>query len=409
VSVEVRPLDGDDEFRAFLECDAISFGVALREAEVPLARAFVEPDRAMGAFEGGRLVGACANLSMEVTVPGPATVPCAGVTYVSVLPSHRRRGILTAMMGRLLDDAEQRGEPMAVLIASEGSIYGRFGFGAATQAATYELEKAHARFRDTQRADGALRVVGKEEAATILPAVHAANRAAVPGNCSRSEGWWGWHLRDAEEDRDGASPMYHVVHEPTGGGPPDGYVSWRVEQRWAPNADSVAIVVDHSASGPGVRLALLELVCHLDLVSTTRLRAFPVDDPLRWALVDPRRLLTASVHDMLWLRPLDVPRCLAARSYRVEDRVVLEVEDVFRPARGGRFALDTRDGVTCEPTGEPADLAIAAAVLGALYLGGVAAAVLADAVRLRPLRDGAVGRATRLFATDRAPYGDTDF
>src|SRR5579864_8748190 len=141
---DIRVLTTEEEFRAFLECDAVAFAGEVREDEVPLARAFCEPGLTMGAFDGDRLVGTCANLTMELTVPGPAVLPCAGVTWVAVLPSHRRRGILTAMMERLLDDTEGHREPAAALLASESAIYGRFGYGPATQAATYELDKSHA-------------------------------------------------------------------------------------------------------------------------------------------------------------------------------------------------------------------------------------------------------------------------
>ncbi len=348
---DIRLLATEEEFRAFLECDAISFAGEVREDEVPLARAFCEPGRTMAAFDGDRLVGTCANLTMELTVPGPAVLPCAGVTWVSVLPSHRRRGILTAMMERLLDDAEGHGEPAAVLLASEGAIYGRFGYGLATQAATYQIDKRHAVFARRLATDGSIRVLMPGEAGDVLPAIHDANRREVPGNCSRSAGWWGAHLHDAAEDRDGASRLYHAVHEPAGSGSPDGYVSWRIEHHWEANPDHVALVVDHSAVSDEVRLTLLEFVCRLDLVGSTRLQAFPVDEPLRWTLTDPRRLTTRSVHDVLWVRILDVGRCLTNRTYTTAERLVIDVDDPFRPACGGRHVLDTRDRRDVYPDG----------------------------------------------------------
>jgi predicted acetyltransferase len=408
MSVEIRTLASEDEFRSFLECDAICFAGEVREEAVPLARAFLEADRTMGAFAGGRLVGTCGNLTMELTVPGPASLACAGVTWVSVLPSHRRQGILTAMMARLLDDTEEHGEPMAVLLASESAIYGRFGYGPATQAATYEIDKDHATLALRPVTDGAIRVLLPGEASTTLPAIHETNRRLYAGGCRRSDGWWGERLADAEADRGGASRMYHAVHEPPEG-PPDGYLTWRVEERWDPNPANLATVTDYSGATDAVRLALVEFACQLDLVGRVRLQSFPVDEPLRWALAEPRQLVTRSVRDVLWVRILDVARCLSARSYGVADRVVIDVEDGFRPDCGGRFALDTRGGASCRRTDEPADLVMTTADLGALYLAGVSAATLEAGGRLRSLTAGAVGRAARLFATDRPPYGDTDF
>ena len=409
MDIEIRGLASEEEFRSFLECDAIGFGGEVREEEVPLMRAFLESDRTLAAFAGGRLVGACANLSMELTVPGPAQVACAGVTWVSVLPTHRRQGILTAMIERLLDDTQAHGEPLAALLASESAIYGRFGYGSATHAATYEIDKAHAALARRAVTDGTIRVLAPGEASAVLPAIHDANRRRHAGGVTRSAGWWGAYLFDPEANRQGASRMYHAVHEPAGGGAADGYITWRIEEHWETNPDNLAIVIDHSAGSDAVRLALLEFACSLDLVGRIRLCSFPVDEPLRWALTEPRRLTTRDVNDVLWVRILDVERCLMARAYDAAERLVIEVEDTFRPVCGGRFVLDTRAGAMCAPTDEAADLAVTMSDLGSLYLGGASAATLAAAGRLRPLSAGAIGRAARLFATERPPYSDTDF
>ena len=408
MSAEIRVVASEDEFRSFLEVDAVCFAGEVREEQVALAHAFLEADRTMGAFVGGRLVGTCANLTMEVTVPGPASLACAGVSWVSVLPSHRRQGILTAMMRRLLDDTVAHGEPLAVLLASESAIYGRFGYGQATQAATYEIDKAHAALAHRPETGGAIRVLMPDEASTTLPAIHEANRRLYAGGCRRWEGWWADRLFVDEADRGGASRMYHAVHEPVGGAP-DGYLTWRVEERWDKNPANLAAVIECSGATDAVRLALVEFACNLDLIGRVQLRSFPVDEPVRWALAEPRQLATRAVYDVLWVRMLDVERCLAARTYGVADRLVIDVEDGFRPECGGRFALDSRSGASCGRTDEPPDLSVTVSDLGALYLGGVSAATLAAAGRLRPLTPGVVGRATRLFATERAPYGDTEF
>jgi predicted acetyltransferase len=159
-----------------------------------------------------------------------------------------------------------------------------------------------------------------------------------------------------------------------------------------------------------VRLALLRFACELDLVGEARFPSQPVDEPLRWVLADPRRLVTTSTTDLLWLRLLDVPRCLSARRYEEADRLVIDVDDRFRPGAGGRFALDTMgDSAACVRTTEPPDLAVSASDLAALYLGGVSLRTLDAAGAVRELSPGAVGRASRMLMTDRPPYGDTDF
>ncbi len=406
----MRPVSTDEELRSFLECDAMGFSTEVAEEEIPLAKDFLELDRTMGVFEEGQVVGTSANLTMEVTVPGPFLLPCAGVTYVAVLPSHRRRGILTEMMCRLLNDAEAHEEPAAALLASESAIYGRFGFGPATFAATYSLSTAHARLVRPVRTPGTIRVLSPGQALGVLPAVHDDARRRHAGGCSRSPGWWNDHLADLASRRQGASRLFHAVHQPGGDALADGYVTWRVEPRWHPNPDHVALVLDVAAASSEVRLALLRFACELDLVGEVRFETQPVDEPFRWLLADPRRLVTTSTTDVLWLRLLDVPRCLTARAYGSADRLVMEVDDRFRPAAGGRFALDTTgDAPSCGRTAEPADLGLSASVLAALYLGGVGARTLALAGAVRELSPEAVARASRLFLTDRPPYGDTEF
>src|SRR4051812_7108099 len=88
-----------------------------------------EPDRSLAVFDGGSIVATAGALSFELTLPGLTSIPVAGVSYVGVLPTHRRRGLLRRMMRRQLDDVYRRGEALAVLTASESAIYGRFGYG----------------------------------------------------------------------------------------------------------------------------------------------------------------------------------------------------------------------------------------------------------------------------------------
>ena len=410
MDLQIRPVADDAEFRAFLEVDARAFATEVREDDLPYTEGFLERDRTAAAFLDGQLVGSSANLTMELTVPGGVVVPCAGVTYVGVSPTHRRRGLLTAMMGRLLDEAVDRDEPMAALFASESVIYGRFGFGAATQSATYSLAKAHARFSHPATTAGTIRLIDREGAAAVLAPVQDRVRRRVAGATSRSKGWWDRHIYDAPGWRHGGGPLFHAVHDPAGSHDPDAYITWRVETSWEIHGSHVVRVWEVQALDPTVRLALQQFVCSLDLIAEIRFEDHPVDEPLRWTLADPRRLMTTSVIDALWVRLLDIPRCLEARAYQPADRLVIAVDDRFRPAVGGTFALDTGGGrVRCTRTEAAPELSLDVADLGALYLGGVSAAVLAAAGRLRGHADGAVERAAALFATPTAPLTDTNF
>ena len=409
MDVEIRPIVAA-EFGDLARCGTYAFGHEMKADAKDRARAWLELDRTRAAFDRGRVVGASANVTSELTVPGPAVVPMAAVTWVSVLPTHRRRGLLTAMMRSLLDDARERGEPVAGLLASESVIYGRFGFGLATTSATYELDRRHAVFARPPDDPGRLRVVDVPEVEAIATDVFDRYRRTQPGEVHRKDSWWRGVFDDPEDDRDGASRRFWVVHEGAEGGH-DGYASYRYTERWDGNPEHTVEVGEAIAVDPATRLSLLRYCCELDLVGRIKLPYFPLAEPLRWGLADPRRLRATAVDDVLWVRVLDVPAALGARRYATGGRVVLELDDAFLPRNSGRYELAAGpDGAAeCRTTDAEADLALGAADLGAIYLGGVSLATLAAVGRVRERRPGALARAAAMFLADPPPYCDTDF
>jgi predicted acetyltransferase len=147
----------------------------------------------------------------------------------------------------------------------------------------------------------------------------------------------------------------------------------------------------------------------LDLAGTVRAGDRPVDEVLPWLLVDSRHARAGERFDVLWARPLDVPALLGARTYGVPGKLVVEVVDAAGFA-GGRFAVDGGPfGATCVPTTESADLTIGVSALGSVLLGGHPVRTLAAAGLVDEHKAGAVGRATRMFAGDRAPWCSTWF
>jgi predicted acetyltransferase len=218
------------------------------------------------------------------------------------------------------------------------------------------------------------------------------------------------YARDPEWTRQGASRHYDVVYE-TARGRVEGWVSYRVENRWpsglASNIINVRMLV---GLVPEAEAALWRYLFDMDLAGTIKLLGRPVDDPVRWRLADPRRLRTTEVGDHLWVRLLDVAGALAARRYAVDDALVLEVSDPVRPRNQGRFRLDGGpDGAACEPTSATPDLALGVADLGAAYLGGTSLASLARAERVAELTEGALLRADRMFASAPPPICTTHF
>lgn len=407
---ELRVPDPDD-LVAFMDPVWRAFGEpAPSEEEVDDERLLWEPERSLGAVDGAEWVGATGAFTFELTLPGGTTAAAAGVTMVGVAQTHRRRGLLTSLMAAQLDDVAERGDPFAILTASETSIYGRFGYGPATFRSAFELRTDRSQFRDPVDGPGRLQVARLAEAGDAMASAYERCRRQRAGTVDRRKEYWQLMQRDRSSRRDGASALFVVVHTDEGG-EPDGYATYRVKQRWPSGLpDHTAKVSDLYGADPGVEATLWRFLCDIDLVATVHADVRPLDDPLRWRLVEPRQLRTTDVTDWLWVRVLDVPAALAARRYATEDSLVLSVEDRFRPASGGRFGLETGpDGASCAPTAAGADLILGVEDLGAIVLGGVAPSLLARAGRIDEATPGALARADAVFLTRPAPFCGTMF
>lgn len=398
------------ELAATIDLTAVAFGVG--PAAPPDYRSVVdalaEPERTFAVEDGGAVVGTGAAFTFHVALPGGGALPMAGVSEVGVAPTHRRRGILRAIMAALVDQAIDRGEPVAGLTASEGAIYRRFGYGVATRMQSVAIDRPRSAELVEHAVAGRLRLVSEAEAATVLPAVWQHHWPRVPGEVDRTPGWWSAAAVDPEHERDGASARYIVVHEGAGG-EVDGFAAYRFKQDWS-GGDHEVHVEDLGAADDAVAGVLLRYVLDVDLATIVRWVAAPLDLPLRWRLADPRAVQVTGERDHLWLRPLDVARCLAARRYAGEGGLVVEVVDGERPELGGRFRLDAGAGeAEAARTGAEADLALAVPELGAVLLGGVTWGTLARAGLVEERRSGALARADALFRTERAPYCGTPF
>jgi predicted acetyltransferase len=411
------------ELQATIDLTALAFAVGPRATENYRRQAglVVEPDRVFVVDDGDVLAGTAASFSMAVALPGGGTLPLAGVAEVGVSPIYRRRGILRTLMEAVHDQAIDRGEPIAGLTASEGTIYRRFGYGVATRFQSLSIDRPGAAEMESPAADGAdpmaaggasrIRLLSDAEARPMLPAVWDRYWRLMPGEVARPAGWWDMLALDPEEDRDGASARFVAVHDDATG-VPDGFVTYRIKQGWGsgrplPHELSVESIV---GVDDGIVAALLRFVLGVDLVGTVEWSAAPLDLPFRWRLVNPRAVRVTRELDHLWLRRFDVQACLAGRRYAVEGACVLEVIDPVRPALGGRFRLEGGpDGATCRRTDAEPDLVVGVADLGALLLGGVSWSTLHRARLVDERTPGAVTRADGMFRPDRAPYCSTDF
>lgn len=408
---DLRPIAAE-EIGAFREADRRAFHAPQRPEgkRDPNPWELAELDRTLAAFDGAVIAGLGRIYSFEITVPGGATLPAAAVSWIGVVPTHRRRGVLSAIMRTQIGDAVERGEPMLVLTASEGVIYRRFGFGVSTWSMAVALDATRSGFvRDVATA-GSLRMIDEAEAAATLPGVFERARLVYPGSVTRPDEWWGPELFDPDHPEGDTPAGFYVLHERPDG-EPDGYVAYGVGGTWEAGVPAKKVtVLDMVAADPEVRARLWRYVCDLDLVTTVESWTTPVDDPLRWLLADARGLNRSRVGDWLWVRLVDVPAALSARRYCVDGRLVIEVTDELRPDVAGRYELDGgTEGATCSRTTREPDLVTRVSELGAAYLGGVAFSTLARAGLVEQRTDGALALADLMFASSPLPFCGTWF
>lgn len=363
--------------------------------------------RPQAAFVDGKIAGGSAIVSVEVTLPGGRQVPLGGVTSTGVLPTYRRRGLLRKIMSAMLDDCRQRGEFLAGLSASEGTIYGRYGFSPATFQQRWEARRTDVSFRTEFTDPGSLELVDGAVAAAVWPVLHEQVRAERVGEISPLPGKWDG-LAAAGLPADGSGPAHHLVHR-NAAGDVDGAALFRLP--WAPDPSQVGVlqVESFEALTLDAYRALWGLLLDFDLTKRVVAAKRPVDEPLRWMLTNPRALKPTRSRDNLWLRILDVQAALEARTYAGTDSLVLDVSDDLYGA--GRWRLDAGpDGATCTAAaGESADLSLSVNELGTLYLGGVTASVLAYAGRIAAHTPSAVSRLDALLRPDRAPHNAVGF
>ncbi|MGW0803615.1 GNAT family N-acetyltransferase [Nonomuraea sp. NPDC002799] len=365
----IRPID-ESEWPAFQTVLEEAFGWTPHPAQTARYKAETEFDRTLAAFDGDTIAGVTAIISFTMTVPG-GRLPVAGVTSVSVLPSHRRRGVLSALMRRQLSDIRERGESVAALYASEAPIYGRFGYGRAAGELSFRVQKQGSAFVRNAPADPSLRlrVAKPADVRDELESMFASVVAGRPGRYDRAPVSWDGVLADEEADQRGAGNLRSILAEDDGG--VRGYALFRIKPSWDGNgvADGELRLLELEAADPAAYALLWRSVLDRDLVSRIEAAHRPVDDPLLALIADPRQLRT-SWCDELWVRLVEVDRALTSRAYSAPVDVVIEVEDDVCPWNAGRWRL-TADltGAACKPVDEQPDITLPVVALGSAYLG----------------------------------------
>ncbi|MFJ3669064.1 GNAT family N-acetyltransferase [Streptomyces sp. NPDC090106] len=365
--------------------------------------AALEMDRGLLAeTEDGRPVGTAATYPFELTLPGGTLVPAAGLTAVGVLPSHRRRGVLTALLREQLTGLRARGDLLTVLLASQAPIYGRFGYGPATSTRRLTVPRHRAAFAAPRAgapapAAGSVELLRRSECGDLVEAVYDRYRRAQPGALSRPHRWWARGAGQAPVSR---AQRYIALHRDADG-VPDGYASYSL----GGSGTETTLTVDETVTTDAG--AFTDLARHLlghELVDQVVFQHFPPGNPLPWQLADHRAAQPGGETDWLWVRLLDVPGALTARGWCADGELVLDVDDPFLGERG-RHLLTVRDGkADCVPTRREPDLSLDVRDLGALYLGDTAPSTLVRAGHVRAHGPRAAALADTLFRTDRAPH-----
>ena len=410
LAARLRPAT-PEEWPAFVRAMSAVFNEVPTGPYLDVPSPVAELDRSLALWDGDRVAATAGIYSRTLTVPG-AVVPCAGITWITVSPTHRRRGVLSAIMRRQLTELhEQEREPVAALWAAEYPIYGRFGYAPATFRGGFRGSSERLRLRrDVDLGDGRVDLVPVDVYRPAAAAVYESVRRFVPGNLERDDRWWNRLLRDEPDNRHGATERRHLLHtEPDG--TVTGYASYRAKDSWTDTGEpdgTLTVEEVRARSTPGYA-ALWNFLLSVDLVRTMRLPMASADDPLRHLLTNARALHSTPV-DALWVRLVDVGRALSARRYPTPIDLVFEVRDDFCEWNTGRWHVWGHPaGAFCDRTDRDPDLVLGIEELSAAYLGGVSLATLQAAGRVTEISPGAVTLASAAFHWPVSPWCPEEF
>lgn len=355
---------------------------------VPAGGGVVARDGGLAGAAAADIVGQSIFLDLSLTVPGGAVLPAAGLSYVAVAPTHRRRGILRSMYTELHERIAEAGYPIAALTASEGGIYGRFGYGPATTVHLMTIDRRFAEFHARVPDPGGVRLVKPADHRDTFAEIYDRWRQRTPGGLVCPTALWDDVLADRENTRDGGTELFAFLH-------PDGYALYRVhgeESRTLRVREVTAVTTD-------AHIALWRALLGMDLMEKVSVWTHP-GDIVPYLLTNSRLARVTSSSDDLWIRIMNIPVALEGRRYQADLDTVLDVTDGFR-GDGGRFALRIRGGqARCESTDAPADIELDLDVLGSLYLGTHRPESFVAANRLRAKDPEAVQRLGAAFASD---------
>ncbi|MHB1138532.1 MAG: GNAT family N-acetyltransferase [Microthrixaceae bacterium] len=407
-TVRVIDVDDDEELERYHRIDAAAFGLPPNTEQLASKRPLIQAGRWFLAELDGEGCGGAGSFESRLTLPGGATVPVAAVSDVGVLPTHRRRGVLSALMRTQLADRRELGDVAAVLHASEAGIYRRFGYGTATRWRHVSLDRRRAAFRaDWPDPGGRVSMVSPAQAHDICAAVHERRSATSAGGLARSDAWWEIVLGEVPSYIGGGTRRLVIVHHDDSG-TADGYAIYELTEDWSTGqANHLLEVWELVGVDEAVELALWRVLLDHDLVARVE-GPIAVDHVLRETLADPRQMRTVIEQDLLWLRLLDIGAALSLRAYpgaATDESLVFGVDDRLFPDASGSYELEVTEGRgVCRRSHADADLVLDVAELGTCVLGGGSFRRLVRAGRVEERTPGAAARADRVFGIDPLPW-----
>jgi predicted acetyltransferase len=398
----MRPITASEVPIFAVQVDRTFGGSRLSDAEISNRRGVLEPARTLAAFDRDEMIATLAVHSLTMSIPG-GELAVGGVNNVAVRADYRRRGLMTSMMMAALRDTRERGEAVSALWPSEAAIYGRFGYGLASRHARLSIDGRSGIAGSAS--PGEIRLMPDASAADTaqLDRIYRSWYMARPGSIVRSAELWRQRLAPREDARWGTTDVVCLLHRD--GEEVDGYALYTARPGWSPGhlPKGTTVVLEVCAGTARALAALWNHLLSVDMMATTVAPMIPVDDPGIWTLRDSRQWQT-QLTDNLWIRLVDVPAALRARTYARDLDVVLEVRDDLLPDNARRYRLSgDATGASCEPTTAPADLQVTAAQLGASYLGGTSLASFALTYGLEEKRRGALYEAATALSTPLAP------
>jgi predicted acetyltransferase len=391
---------------------AVEYVEAVSKGFHSVTSAQEDTDRAAERWVAGRWWAATDNNAIvatvrtdhqETTLPGGLPLPTSGLTAVTTHATHRRRGLLREMLLKALSADKEAGEPLSTLIAAEYPIYGRFGYGAATEHAFYSL---NASTRWLVEGVGNVELVDNDTYAAEAPAIYEQHHRANPSEIDRDA--MDWRNRIAGRPSSPWKGFQAICRNDAGVA--TGYVRYSIEETWKNRQPTGVVTIEELiAADPAAEARLWRYVCEIDWIQTVKAADRSVSERVPWWIADGRDFRQIERSDFVWARPLDLPACLTARTYATPLDVVIEVLDPLGFTNGRYHLVSDGDVTECTPTKQSADLNAPISTIGSILFGGYSLQTLAAAGLVDEFASGAVRRVDSAFRTPTPPWSATWF